>query len=43
MSEPWRDVDEPGRHVRRYAIEGVVIVLGVLIALAADAAWDDRG
>ena len=35
-------MSEPGRSVRRYAIEGVVIVLGVLIALAADAAWDYR-
>jgi hypothetical protein len=36
------DVSESSRGVERYAIDGVVIVLGVLIALAADAAWDYR-
>lgn len=35
-------MSESSRGVQRYAIEGVVIVLGVLIALAADAAWDYR-
>ena len=35
-------MSESSRGVRRYAIDGLVIVLGVLVALAADAAWDYR-
>lgn len=35
-------MSESSGGVQRYAIDGVVIVLGVLIALAADAAWDYR-